>query len=227
MSYPSFHLIPEFSFVVNHTYATIKTPFETGDVQLRARWTKPRRHWRLQWHNATPDEAEQLQGFVRDVRGAALPFYYTPPDPIARPVEAPSLSQESAGSLPERTRYAKYSWGDGSNETTGSYNSGALTVAANYVLTVTIPYFPANVNRAHVYVGTTAGSEKKQDSAITTSGGTWTEPASGYNAGGDALPSTNTLIEAVTVHCLEDSLEVSKTSAEHYSMRIEFEELFE
>ncbi len=227
MSYATFPLTPEFSYVEAHTYATIKTPFETGVVQTRAKWAKARRMFRLQWHHATEDEAEQLKGFARDVLGAATPFYYTTPDKLARPVVAPTMGQTSGGSLPERTRYAKFVWANGALLTTASVNSGVLTVASSYRLTVTVPSFPANVTTAYVYVGTTEGQEKLQSTGISTSGGTWTEPLTGYDAGGASLPTSNDLTETVTVHFLEDTIEIAKNSAEYYSMTCEFEEIFD
>jgi hypothetical protein len=129
------------------------------------------------------------------------------------------------GALGVRTRYAKFSWADASNETTPSVNYATLAVGSGYVLTVTVPAFPTGVTKAWVYVGATSSVFCKQDTAITTSGGTWTEPEGGYNDAGASPQTTNALTETVTVHFAEDSLRVDKNSAYHYTMACVLEEL--
>jgi hypothetical protein len=160
--------------------------------------------------------------------GGATPFWYDVSDKIPRPYSGPTMGQTAGGALGARVRYAKFTWSDSSdNETTESVAYGTLSVSANYLLTCTIPAFPPNVDKAWVYVGATADTYKKQATAITTSEGTWTEPGSGYDTGGDAPPSSNALSETVLVHFQEDSISVEKIHAGWYAMNCAFEELFE
>lgn len=221
----TFPLTPEFAYVVVPQFATLTTRFEDGYVQLRAKLAKPRRAWKLVWKLATPDEAEQLHAFYREQVGAAGTFDYAPSDPIPRPYAAPTLGSSTSGALGSRTRYAKFSWADATHETTPSVGYGTLAVGANNVLTVTVPLFPTNVTKAWVYVGATSAVLCKQDTAITTSAGTWTEPDEGYNDAGASPLTTNALTETVTVHFAEDALEISKNSAYSYSMTCTLEEL--
>jgi hypothetical protein len=221
----TFPLTPEFSYVVVPQFSTLSTRFESGHVQLRAKIAKPRRSWKLQWKIATPDEAEQLNAFYCEMVGAAGTFDYVPSDPIPRPYSAPTMGSSTSGALGSRTRYAKFSWADASNETTPSVGYGTLAIGANNVLTVTVPTFPTNVTKAWVYVGATSAVLCRQATAITTSAGTWTEPDEGYDTGGASPLTTNALTETVSVHFAEDSLEIVQNSAYAYSMACTLEEL--
>lgn len=206
-------------------YSTLATRFEDGGIQLRAKVAKPLRTWALRWKVATASEAETLHAFYREMVGAAGSFYFVTSDPVPRPVAAPTMGQSLAGALAGRTRYAKFSWADGTNETTPSVNYGTLAVSVNNVLTVTVPAFPTGVTRAWVYVGATSSVLCRQATPITTTAGTWTEPTEGYNDAGASPQTTNALTETVIVHFAEDSLTISKLSAVHYEMACTLEEL--
>lgn len=225
MATETFPLTPEFSYVTTPQFATLTTRFEDGHVQLRAKISRERRTWYLQWKSATPDEAEELHAFYRHMVGAAGDFYYVPSDKCPRPYAAPTMGQTTGGALGARTRYAKFTWADATNETTASINYGTLAVGSGYLLTVTVPLFPTSVTKAWVYVGATSAVFKKQATAITTSAGTWTEPAGGYATDTADPPATNALAETVTAHFAEDSLNISKESAVHYTMSCTIEEL--
>jgi hypothetical protein len=225
MATQTFPLVPEFAYVVVPQFSTLSTRFENGGVQLRAKVPKPRRTWRLAWKAASPDEAEQLHAFFREMVGGAGEFYYVPSDKTPRPYSAPTMGSTLSGALAGRTRYAKFSWADATNETTPSVNYGTLAVGVNNVLTVTVPTFPSNVTKAWVYVGATSSLFCRQATAITASAGTWTEPDAGYADDGAVPLTTSTLAETVTVHFADDSVEIIKQSAYHYSMNVSLEEL--
>lgn len=226
MATETFSLTPEFSYAVAPQFNTLSTRFEDGNVQLRAKISKPRRKWWLGWKTATPAEAEQLHAFFREMAGAAGEFYYVPADPCPAPYGAPTMGQSAGGALGLRTRYAKFTWADASdNETTASTNYGTLAVGSGYLLTVTVPSFPTSVTQAYVYVGATTALFYKQATAISTSAGTWTEPETGYVTDGGTDPSSNALDETVTAHFAEDSIEIVKESAYHYRMACTIEEL--
>lgn len=224
MSSETFPITPEFAWVETINYPVIKTPFESGTVQLRARHSKGTRHWTLRWNHATVDEAEQLEAFANE--HVADSFSYTVADKKARPYAAPTLAQVAGGALGSRTRYAKFTWSDSSdNETLACVNSDSLAISANYLLTVTVPEFQENVTKAWVYVGPSDSVYYKQVTAITTSAGTWTEPAGGYATGTDSPPTTATFTETATVHFLEDSISIVKIHANYYSMQVKLEEV--
>lgn len=226
MSYETFPLTPQFPWVETAHWNTLRTPFESGAVQLRAKWSKAPRTWKVNEKAITESEAEELRAFIRDHTGGAEPFYITVADPVARPYKAPTLSQTVGGALGQHICYAKFTWSDSSdNETLASVNYGTLTVASGYLLTVTVPDFPENVTKAWVYVGPSSGTQYRQTTAITTTGGTWTEPVGGYGTGGSAPPSTNAFTETATVHFAEDDIEVTKIHAGIYSVSLTVEEV--
>jgi hypothetical protein len=208
---------PELPLDVGYEYHTVKTEFESGGFQTRAIWPRPRRTWRLAWNVATPAEAEVLQAFGRGHSGPASPFYFVPGECVPRPYAGPVLSQTVGGALGARTRYAAFSWADASNETTVSYVVTSLSVASGYLLTATVPRFPAGVTRAWVYVGETSAVLHRQATAVTTEAGTWTEPTAGYDSGGASPPAANTLAETVTVHFVDDTLSFRKESGAHWA----------
>ena len=225
MATATFNITPEFSYKATTNFQTLQTPFESGAVQLRARWARPKRAWLLNWKHATPAEAEQLQAFYRDHNGPADTFNYSPVDDIPRPYIAPDLSYSSGGSLGLRTRHAGFTWADSSdNETQVSVDTDNLPLVNGQLLTVTPPAFPNNVDKVWVYVGATSSNILRQATAITTSGSTWTEPSSGYDDAGAAVPSANALSETVTAHFAADSLEIIKLNAYNYSMQVTIEE---
>lgn len=227
MAYETFPLNPQFSYTMQPNFRTLQTPFDSGHIQTRAMWTQPRRHFMLAWVAAFPSEAETAQSFYREHCGPADPFYFTSPDPISRPFAAPALGYTSGGSLGDRTRYASFAWGNSSDQsTTVCVNTGILALLNGQRLTVTIPEFPAGVDRAYVYVGVTTSLLKKQPTTITVSEGMWTEPSTGYDSGGAAPPAANACEETVLVHFLEDALDIVKISAEYYQMRMTLQELF-
>jgi len=231
-------LDPEFEWVETPVYQTVMTPFESGESQLRAKWQHPKRRWTLQWKNASPEDTEELRAFFRHHVGAATEFYYVPTDKVPRPYAAPTTGTSVRVETTEkpmsteypnfgsRTLHAGFTWSDSSdNETQISVNTQEQSVSNGSLLTVTIPEFPTNVTKAWIYVGTAAGTVQKQDTAVTTSAGTWTEPVEGWNQAGGASPTTNALSETVTVHFAEDSLQIVKKNAYTYTMRVELEEL--
>lgn len=180
-------------------YGVLVSQFENGSEQTRAIWPRPRRRWRLSWSAATPAEKELAEAFLRDHLGPATQFYLDLSECIPRPYRGPTLGQSLGGTLGARTRYAAFTWADASHETTPSCVISALAVSTGYLLTVTVPIFPKNDTRAFVYVGATSSVLYEQADAITTSAGTWTEPVGGYATGTDTPPTTNTLVETVTV----------------------------
>ena len=217
-------LVTELPIEVTFEHNTVVSEFQNGVVQTRARWPRARRQWALTWSGATDEEAEILQAFARDHLGAAVPFYLEPVETVPRPFGPPVLGQALSGALGARTRYAALTWGDGSGETTIGYEVGTLAVSASYVLTVTAPKFPAGANRAWVYVGATAEVLCKQTAAITTDGGTWTEPDLGYADDGAAPPTANDLYETVTVRFAGDGLTCAKQQPNNWRIHAQFVE---
>ena len=226
MTLETFPLTPQFPWTETPHYNTLRTPFETGAVQLRAKWTKGPRTWKCTEKRISETEAETLKGFVRDHTGGASLFYLTVPDPVAKPYKAPTLSQTAGGSLGEHTCFVKYTWSDATpNETLASVQYSTLTVATGYLLTATVPEFPENVLRAYAYVGPSSGTYYRQTTPITATGGTWTEPVGGYSTGGSAPPTTNAFTETATVHFAEDDVEIVKIHAGLYSLTCTLEEV--
>lgn len=100
----------------------------------------------------------------------------------------PTLSQSAGGSLPATTYYVKTTYVTGGGES-GPSSESSLAVSANNVLSVASPSMPSPPATGwNVYVGTTAGSEKKQNSSPIAIGTSWTEPTSGLISSGPTVP---------------------------------------
>lgn len=224
--YEVFPISPEFAVVETQIYRVIQTEAEDPRTLTRAICNKVLRRWRLNWAEATEGESEILRGFVRDVRGPCLPFWFDTVDPIARPYDGPTLSSTVGGSAAARTLYVKYAWASGDLESLPSYESSTLAVNDSQLLVVTLPEFPQNVVTANIYVGVTAEVLHKQATPVTPTSLTWTEPTGGYDAAGAAPPTTNTLTERVLVHFGENALSITRKSAKRYEITVEFEELW-
>jgi len=212
-------IVPEFPLEVEYENYTIKSEFQNGVFQTRSQWPRSRRRWELVWHIATNEEAEVLQAFYREHKGAANPFYWTPGEKVPRPYAGPVLGQSAGGALGARTRYVGFSWASATAETTPSYVTTSCAVSSGYLLTATVPRFPVGVDRAWVYVGATAITLCKQATEITLTAGTWTEPTGGYDAGGAAPQTVNGLVETVTACFAEDSMKFTKGSGVAWSCR--------
>jgi hypothetical protein len=225
MSYETFPLTPHYVAVQTENFNIIETRFESGDVQTRARWPRPRRIWSLSWENASEEESEKLKAFLRDHHGPADYFEFDAYDKVPRPYAGPLLSPYESGSLSSHLCYVKYAWSDGTNFTTPSEYRSA-TVAANNVLTVTVPYFPASVTRAYVYISSDNATYHRQTTYISGSGGTWTEPDTGWVATGVSPATTNSLSESSVVHFVNQSVDITKAWIDAYDMSCQLEEVF-
>lgn len=224
MSYQTFPLTPHFVLSRENSWRTIQTRFDSGDVQTRARWPVERRSWRLSWNNAYESEAEELRAFVRDHAGPCDYFYFTAYDKVTAPYAAPVLSMYAGGAVASRSVYVKYTWGNGSYETTAS-QSRSITLPTGYLVAVVVPYFPDGANRAHIYCGANSSTFHKQSTALETSGGTWNEPLGGYAETAISSPTSNALSETPLVHILGETLEVTKNWIDAYSMSLDIQEV--
>ena len=218
----TFPVTPEFVYTLTENYSTIQTPFESGHVQIRARWQRPRRHFRCVWKNATLAERDDIIAFFKEHKGPATSFIFSVPDMVAPPWAAPSLAEYASGSLSADTYYVAFTWGDGTNETTISAE-GSIAIGASKGIDVTIPLFPSGVDRARIYIGIATGVLYYQGNE-TESGGTYTQTSALQTA--VSPPSANTLEETATVHLLGDAVTFHKVSPVSYSAELVFEELF-
>ena len=94
----------------------------------------------------------------------------------------PTLSSSVSGALPETTYYVVITGVSATGETTASVEQ-SLLVAANSVLTVTLPAAQPDLTGINVYVGASAGTETLQNASPLTQATTWTEPNGGLTAG--------------------------------------------
>ena len=155
-------------------WSIIRTPFESGHVETRSRWSKPRRKWTIRNQYLRRADLEDVMGFLKDRQGGADPFYIDNVQSyVWPPYDAPTLSESAGGTRAQRTDYVVITFGDGTDETTESQEA-AKTVTANNYLTVTVPAFPPGVSQANIYRDNTTGGNTYV-SYTATSGGTWTE----------------------------------------------------
>ena len=101
--------------------------------------------------------------------------------PVANPTAAPTLAQAAGTGLAPGTYYVQYTWHSTTNEDTAASPESNITLTSgNGVLNVTPPStFPANVDVADVFIGTTSGGEMFSGSV-----------ASGKTLAITALPAT-------------------------------------
>lgn len=198
--------------------------FDDGSRQSRAQYHRERRSWNLKWPAIKKADLEKLRSFVVRHKGAALPFYLELVDPVAPPWAVEEVKRKDGGALGNRNLYVGCTWSDGTYETTISETVRALYVADGKVLTVLVPDFPSGVDRAYVYVGTSASALKQQTPALFVSGGSWGEPTTGYSTGGAAPPTTNQLEDTPLVLAVDNLLDTSKGGAYHHSAALRVRE---
>jgi hypothetical protein len=208
---------------------TQRTVFQTGDVQEWPRFHRGRRSWPWSWKVSTESEAEQLKAYIKAHRGAETPFYWTRPtrEPLPRPYIAPTLEKKTGGSVGSRgALYVAHTWSDETSETAPSFMVGAIALATDEIITATTLAFPTNVTEAIIYVGTSAtyANLKKQTPVITDPTIGWHEPATGYDTGGAAPPTSNAFTETVLVYCIEDSLQTQKNQHNVWSLSVHVQE---
>ncbi len=161
-------------------WSTIVDSFDSGARATRARWYYPRRGWRLIGQSLPENDIQEVMGFLRDRKGGSDYFYLNNyANYLWRPYDAPTSSTTVSGALAQRTYYTQFTWYNGTYETTPSEEDSQL-VAANSVLTITVPPFPRSVTIARLYISTSTTTEKLV-SKLATDGGTWTEPTTTVN----------------------------------------------
>jgi hypothetical protein len=112
---------------------------------------------------------------------------------VAAPSSAPTLGQSAGGSLPAGTYYVKYTWlyptgQQGVNQETAASPEASLAVSSGNQLNVTLPSLPAGAVGANIYIGTSSGSETKQNASPVT--GTTYAQTTAITTTGAAAPSS-------------------------------------
>lgn len=120
------------------------------------------------------------------------------------PATAPVTGSAAGGTLAATTYYVKLSAVTAAGESTLSPET-TQAVAVNSLLTVTIPAPSGSILGYNVYVSTASGNETKQNAAVITAGGTWTEPVGGLIAGTAAPAVDNSGLQTVTVYTVPAS----------------------
>jgi hypothetical protein len=107
------------------------------------------------------------------------------PGPPAGATEA----SVTGGALAARTYYIEITFTYASGETTASPEISA-SVPGGSLAKVSSPASVAGATGWNVYVGTSSGTEKKQNSSTIAIGTSWTEPTSGLSSTGSAPPAS-------------------------------------
>lgn len=225
-----FTVVPEYSFVEDLHFSTLQTEFDSGVVQTRANWERPKRKFNLSWSNAILSEKEQIVGFFREQVGPAGEFLYQPPDPVASPFSAgtPGSQTQITGSYGSRTYWFAISFVTAYGETLISQVS-SFALSSSNLFTLSLPRFPTNVTKGRIYVSATSSTTLKLQAEVVVSSGIWIEPdftivANGLLDNGNP-PTGSTAHEKVNVHLLEDVLSIDKRTANVYSIKLIFEEI--
>ncbi|HEV2359516.1 MAG TPA: peptidoglycan-binding protein [bacterium] len=132
---------------------------------------------------ATPDAACRLYSSVQS-NTWAIQFNV---DVALAPPARPTLSSVAGGPLAPRTDFVQVTYVNAAGETTASAE-GSVALAAGRRLVVTSPPASGSATGYNIYVGTTAGSETRQNAAPVPIGTNFTEPLTGLVAG--AVPPT-------------------------------------
>jgi hypothetical protein len=176
-------------------WETLVNEMESGHEETKERWPNPRREFIWRCNLLSGADCDTVMGFLRDRRGPANFFYIdNKHSKIWSPHDAPTTSTSGGGALGLRTYYIVFSFGDGTNESLYSEESTQV-VAANNLVTVTMPQFPPGVTQAHIYIGTSSGANKFCG-IEGTAGATWTEGYTTVN--GDSASGQKVLQVAAT-----------------------------
>jgi hypothetical protein len=131
-----------------------------------------------------------LLGSDTDIKlGTAAPNIFDPKQQF-------TLSTTVLGALGNRTAFYKFTYQNAAGETLASQEM-SIAVPASSVSKVTGPaVFPAGITAINIYGSIGTGTETKQVATITTGGGIFTEPATGFVAG-SALPTVTTALSSI------------------------------
>jgi phage-related protein len=220
--YETLPIEPQFDLEEDPQFSVREMEFQSGDVQVHPRFHKERRSFMLQWQVATEDEQEKLRGFILAHSGAETAFLWDRQSDmiVPRPYMGPRVDVKEGGVPGARGLYVAYSWGGTAGETLESYRKRGINLAAGELLMVYVKPFPENVTYATVYVGTAVDALKAQADTITDPTIAWAEPTSGYDTGGAAPPTSNTLTEALLVWAVEDTLSTAKLTANAWQLSV-------
>jgi len=75
-----FNWKPDFVFEETPEFHTLLTQFENGAEQRRAKWSSPRRKWRLVFRNRYKSEYEAIRDFFIEKMGAYGSFTWDNPN---------------------------------------------------------------------------------------------------------------------------------------------------
>ncbi|MEX3764455.1 baseplate J/gp47 family protein [Paraburkholderia phenoliruptrix] len=132
--------------------------------------------------------AFQVSDLISKVKAIDGVDNYVPAD-VGAPA-APVLGSTAGGALADTVYYVAMTYVTPKGETIASTVS-TLEVAANHLLTVKSPGVIAGITGWNLYIGTSAGTLQKQNSALLSIGTDYQEPVSGLVAGA-APPAQST-----------------------------------
>lgn len=226
MSYEYWPVEPQDVFVEELNRPTLSHRFSSGEPQLATRWPRELRRFTLSWSNASRSEVEIMRAFSYAHTGPAELFLFAHHAKVAPPFAGPVLSKALGGTSESgRVVYVRYTWSDGTDETTPSA-ARSITVGAGLLVVAHVPFFPAGAVEARIYCGANATSMTRQTNRIRNSGVQWTEPITGYTTGGAALPTTNGLAEDVLVRLADASIATTKQFVNSYAVQVMLNEVF-
>lgn len=188
---------PSFVFAVRHQRRVRSFHSEAGYERITVENLRDPRLVRVQWNALTLDQLDETLSFFDQFEGRGGPFYWKLP--AVRPVRSPLglspiLDVTTSGSLLERNYYVAFSWYSSTltQETRISAESMKV-VDDNQLIVVSVPIYPAGVDRARIYASETSGSLTLQATITTTE---WTEPGTGLVAGASP-PTSNNLVPLI------------------------------
>jgi hypothetical protein len=186
---------------------------------------RPVREYSVGFKALTVQQRNYILSFFHSIGGPAGAFSWVTPDLIWAPeFSALVLTQVSGGALAQRTYQVRYTWYDDSTsgETTACAAS-SITVAANYLLKVTVPPPPTGAPGWRVYAHETLGSECLQASVLDTT--IWTEPVGGLVTG-TGLPPTENTLQPPLLWRLVGGLQEQKIRANRWAMSFTIREVW-
>jgi len=209
---------PAFVYPVRYHRPAIRGNSIKPYVRIRPRGSRRLRGVRLQFVGVSLREIDYIVTFFDQFEGGSGPFFWAPPIPVHSPLGMyPVLGDTDGASSSEETYFVKFAW---RRSATGGETEGSIvksrTRPIGKLLTVSTPVIPKGVDQVRLYIGTALDSEFLE---VTQTVRTWTEPTSGFPAGGGPLaPSANTASPLLRWQLADD---FEPTMARHDAWNVE------
>lgn len=209
-----YSLTPRFVGVSDESELGLVTSTLLAERQLRA--------GAATFRSFTTEGKEYVGAFFREIGGEFGRFLYSFPELIESPALPPTVTAIAGGSLAQRDYLVSYALIAATGQTRASPRA-SITVAANELLRVTVPFYPANVTSVAIYVTDGAAGTEVQQKTLVNGNRVWTEPDAALLTGTASPQTTNTATEQPLLRLTGPVAHV-RGIGPSWDFRIQFEE---